>query len=311
VSSFNPLVTSTYTKSIEKGEFINPDIFDSLFMSKEVLGEGSYKVVYKGTMNGQFVAIGEYKNVPSKFILKETTFGALLCLHPNAVCIYGLWRQKDKPERIVMEYINGKSLEHTIMKDKVRRDYLQKSMGERLRICSQLLSFMSFLHEGIKIGHGDIKLSNILITEDWKVKVSDFGALKSTSKDLESMMSTSSEFVRTNIYSSLELIEAQECEERKRRFGEDEKQRDIDWIKSDVYSLGCVLVEILTLKPIWKGRQYAATYHKQNSIENHKEFCEPPELCEVEHTAKSLLKKCFLVKPEKRPTSTELLNEFQ
>ncbi|MFD1735769.1 Stk1 family PASTA domain-containing Ser/Thr kinase [Bacillus salitolerans] len=138
--------------------------------------------------------------------------------HPNVVSIYDVG-EEDQIYYIVMEYIDGTTLKQYIQK------YGPLSNEEAVNIMIQLTSALEHAHEN-HIVHRDIKPHNILIDENGIVKVTDFGiavALSSTT------------ITQTNSFlGSVHYLSPEQA-----RGGMATK-------KSDIYSLGIVLFELIT-----------------------------------------------------------------
>lgn len=150
--------------------------------------------------------------------------------HPNVVSIQDQgWNEGGSPAVfIVMEYIDGSTL----------RDYLfergKLSVEEVLRYLIPVVSALAEAHS-IGIIHRDIKPENILISKDGRVKIADFGLARGS--QLGSTLTVESSVVLGSVsYLSPEQV-----------------QRGISDARSDIYSLGIVLFELLTGKKPYDG----------------------------------------------------------
>ncbi len=137
--------------------------------------------------------------------------------HPNIVNIYD-WGSEDSTYYIVMEFITGRTLKDIIAE--------QAPMDEPtiINIGRQVAAALSHAHSHNLI-HRDIKPHNIIITEDGKVKVTDFGIARSTT----STMTQTGSILGTANYLSPEQAQGNEVGS-----------------VSDIYSLGIVLFEMAT-----------------------------------------------------------------
>jgi len=138
--------------------------------------------------------------------------------HPNIVSIYDVG-EEDNIYYMVMEYVKGQTL----------KQYIQKNAPlkprEALNIMEQIVSAIAHAHEN-QIVHRDIKPHNILIDDHGNVKVTDFGI---------AMALTSTTITHTNsVLGSVHYLSPEQA-----RGGLATK-------KSDIYSLGIVLYELLT-----------------------------------------------------------------
>lgn len=138
--------------------------------------------------------------------------------HPNIVNIYDVGEEEDL-YYIVMEYVDGQTLKQYIQKNSPLR------VEETIDIMLQLTSAISHAHHN-NIIHRDIKPHNILVDQNGKVKITDFGiavALSATS------------ITETNsVLGSVHYLSPEQA-----RGGMANK-------KSDIYSLGIVMFELLT-----------------------------------------------------------------
>lgn len=192
----------------------------------EKIGEGGMAVVYKGKdrLLNRYVAIKilrpEYTK-DEQFIesfKKESQASARLS-HPNIVGVYDVGKEGNI-HFIVMELIDGKVLSEVI-KEKGRIEY-----KEAISIIRQVASALSLAHKN-QIIHRDIKPHNILITSTGVAKLADFGIAKAVSA--ATIVGGSSKIMGSVHYFSPEQARGAYVDER-----------------SDIYSLGVVLYEMLT-----------------------------------------------------------------
>ena len=142
----------------------------------------------------------------------------------NLVSIYD-WGEVDGTYFIVMEYVEGETL-----KDLVRR---QGRLGgsEAVRILLQLLAALEFAHR-TGIVHRDVKPQNVMLDRHGNVKVTDFGIARAG----DSGMTEAGSILGTAQYLAPEQAKGQRVDER-----------------SDLYSVGIVLYEMLTGTVPFKG----------------------------------------------------------
>jgi serine/threonine-protein kinase len=161
--------------------------------------------------------------------IREAKAAAALA-HPNIVAIQDQgWNEGGVPAVfIVMEYIEGFTLRDVIAE--------QGALGvtESLRYFAPVISAMSAAHKN-GILHRDLKPENILISKDGRVKVADFGLAKGP--QLGATLTVESSVILGSVsYLSPEQV-----------------QRGLSDMRSDVYSLGIVLFEMLTGKKPFDG----------------------------------------------------------
>ncbi|WAM34777.1 Stk1 family PASTA domain-containing Ser/Thr kinase [Caldicellulosiruptor morganii] len=191
----------------------------------EKLGSGGMSVVYKAKdkVLNRYVAI---KVLRSEFASDEeflTRFrtealAAASLSHPNIVSIYDVGEQEGM-HYIIMEYVNGKTLKE-FMKEVGR-----VSTKDAVTIAIQVLRALDHAHKK-GIVHRDIKPQNILIDENGIVKVTDFGIARAVSTG-------------TIINTNLTIGSVHYFSPEQARGGYVDN-------RSDLYSLGVVLYEMLT-----------------------------------------------------------------
>ncbi len=192
----------------------------------EKIGEGGMAIVYKGKdrLLNRYVAIKilrpEYTK-DEQFIesfLKESQSAAGLT-HPNIVGVYDVGREGNI-HYIVMEIINGKPLSD-IIAEKGHLDY-----KEAIEFAVQIAQALSIAHKN-QIVHRDVKPHNVLVTSHGIAKLADFGIAKAVSA--ATIVGGSDKVMGSVHYFSPEQARGAYVDER-----------------SDIYSLGVVLYEMLT-----------------------------------------------------------------
>ncbi|HLR21365.1 MAG TPA: Stk1 family PASTA domain-containing Ser/Thr kinase [Tissierellaceae bacterium] len=217
----------------------------------EQIGEGGMALVYKARCKllNRYVAIKVLRNEFVKdddFVKKfdrESQAVASLS-HPNILNIYdvGVEKVEDKNVHyIVMEYIRGKTLKD-IIKEKGKLD-----LDETINYSIQIGNALKHAHLN-NIVHRDIKPQNIMVTEENIIKVTDFGIARAAT---ESTMTVTSEALGSVHYLSPEQARGAYTDE-----------------KSDIYSLGIVMYEMITGKTPFKGETpvSVALKHVQDEI---------------------------------------------
>ena len=192
----------------------------------EKIGGGGMAVVYKAKCHllKRYVAVKvlrpelvENEEFVARFKRESQSVASLS--HQNIVNIYDVG-QEDDIHYIVMEYIDGKTLKEYIH-DKGRLDN-----EEAVRICIQICAALNHAHKN-NIVHRDIKPQNILINQEGLVKVADFGIARAITSATVTMAGA-------NVIGSVHYFSPEQA-----RGGIVDK-------KSDIYSLGIVLYEMVT-----------------------------------------------------------------
>ncbi len=193
----------------------------------EKIGEGGMAVVYKARCRllNRYVAIKILRPEFTKDVqfvenFKRESQAAAGLQHPNIVSVYDVGKEGNI-HFIVMELIDGRPLSD-IIKERAPMDY-----KTAIEITRQVASALSLAHRN-DIIHRDVKPHNIMITKDGTAKLADFGIAKAVS-DSTIMASETSRVIGSVHYFSPEQARGAYVDER-----------------SDIYSLGIVLYEMLT-----------------------------------------------------------------
>ena len=197
------------------------------------IGEGGMAVVYKARCRllNRYVAIKILRPEFTKdeqFVenFRRESQAAAGLSHPNIVSVYDVG-QEGNIHFIVMELVEGKTLSKLI-EEKGRLDY-----KEAINITKQVASALSLAHKN-QIVHRDIKPHNILITNAGVAKLADFGIAKAVSA--ATIIGGNNKVMGSVHYFSPEQARGAYVDER-----------------SDIYSLGIVLYEMLTGKVPFDG----------------------------------------------------------
>jgi len=193
----------------------------------EKIGNGGMATVYRAKCHvlNRYVAIKILRDeftTDSEFIKKFNTEAqsAASLTHPNIVSIYDVGNE-DNLYYIVMELIQGKTLKDIITEDGIL------PWKWSVNIAIQIASALETAHKN-NIIHRDIKPHNIIITEDGMAKVTDFGIAKAVSNSTITAFGTTIGSVHY--------------------FSPEHARGGYTDAKSDIYSLGIVMYEMLTGK---------------------------------------------------------------
>jgi len=158
--------------------------------------------------------------------------------HPNIVAVFD-WGQVDSTYYIAMEYVQGRTL----------ADILRKH--ERLTVlqaCDIALDIAAALGEAHKAGvvHRDIKPANVIVSATGHVKVADFGIARAIGSAVEQGLTQTGAVMGTATYFSPEQAQGGQPDPR-----------------SDLYSLGVIMYEMLAGVPPFVGENAIAIAYKQ------------------------------------------------
>ncbi|XP_059631709.1 wall-associated receptor kinase 2-like [Cornus florida] len=191
------------------------------FNKKNFVGEGGFGKVYKGVLPQNNMAVAIKRSVvvdQSKFTDEVVALSQIN--QTNVVKLLGCCLEVEVP-LLVYEFITNGTLFHHIHEV----PGLSISWEIRLRIAKETAEALSYLHSK-GIIHGDVKSTNILLHDGFTAKVSDFGASRigpSNEKQLQTMIQGTLGYLDPEYHQTSQLSK-----------------------KSDIYSFGVVLVELLT-----------------------------------------------------------------
>lgn len=201
---------------------------------ESLLGKGGMGTVYRARdeRNGRIVAIkflrmdGVDPEAVRRFKREGRKFGMLR--HPNIVRVYAMGREQGRIY-IASEFVDGRHLYDHLGEDGVF------AVETALRITRKVADALLVAHEQ-GIIHRDLKPENIMLrSDDGEVKVLDFGI----AKDLDASIALTKQgaYIGTPAYSSPEQITGADIDHR-----------------SDIFSLGVILYELLTGRVAFQGR---------------------------------------------------------
>jgi serine/threonine-protein kinase len=155
--------------------------------------------------------------------------------HPDVVAVYDQGTDGDRPF-LVMEFVPGTNLRAVL------RDRGMLTAGETLAVMDHVLAALGAAHNAGLV-HRDIKPENVLLTADGRVKVADFGLARAVAGS--TVTTTGSVLFGTAAYLAPEQFEHGTADER-----------------SDVYSAGVLMFELLTGRTPFEGDSAYAVLHQ-------------------------------------------------
>lgn len=191
------------------------------------MGEGGFGVVYKGHMKDTTVAVkklGAMVEISSEELKQQFDQEIKVmakCQHENLVELLGFSSDSDNLCLVYAYMPNGSLLDRLSCLDGTP----PLSWRMRCKIAQGAANGICFLHENHHI-HRDIKSANILLDKDFTAKISDFGLARASAKFAQTVMT--SRIVGTTAYMAPEALRGEITP------------------KSDIYSFGVVLLELIT-----------------------------------------------------------------
>ncbi|KAK4767550.1 hypothetical protein SAY86_015300 [Trapa natans] len=268
------------------------------------LGEGGFGTVYYGELHdGRVVAVKRLFENNMKRVEQFMNEVEILTRlrHNNLVTLYGCTSRRSRELLLVYEFIpNGTVADHLHGK---RSGAGLLPWRIRLSIAIETAHALSYLHETDVI-HRDVKTNNILLDNDFRVKVADFGLSRLFPNDV-THVSTAPQgtpgYVDPEYYQCYQLTD-----------------------KSDVYSFGVVLCELLSSKPAVDTNRHRQEINLANmainKIQNHtlEELVDPSLGFETDYSVKrmatlvaELAFRCLQQERDLRPTMLEVLETLR
>lgn len=202
--------------------------------------------------------------------------------HPNIVTYYESFIDQESYSLcIVMELIEGFNLGELI---KIQTEKGLPFMEAQIwKILIHLCSVLKYLHVEQKIVHRDLNPSNIMIDNNYMVKLGDFGLAKTLSSSISMMNS----FVGTLIYSCPEIVQNNAYTE-----------------KADVWSLGCIAYELVRLHPPFQSNNPLMLAKK--IVDQEYERIDPKDT-QYSPLLQQFIEKCLTYDSARRPSIIQLL----
>ena len=201
--------------------------------------------------------------------------------HPNIVGVYD-WGKVNNTYYIAMEYVNGRTLADILK---------QSGTLTPMQVCdvmSEVASALISAHQNGVI-HRDIKPGNILVSTTGQVKVADFGIARALGSGVEQGLTQTGAVMGTATYFSPEQAQGASTDQR-----------------SDIYSLGVVMYEMLSGSAPFTGENAVAIAYKQVHEQamplNQRVATVPPEVA-------AIVAKCMQKSPDDRYSSADQVRD--
>ncbi|RYR34930.1 hypothetical protein Ahy_A10g049993 isoform D [Arachis hypogaea] len=201
---------------------------DLLCATAEIMGKSTYGTVYKATMeDGRQVAV---KRLREKITKSQREFESEVCVlgrirHPNLLALRAYYLGQKGEKLLVFDYMPRGSLASFLH---VLRPETYIDWPTRMKIAQGIARGLFYLHSKANIIHGNLTSSNVLLDENTDAKIADFG--------LSRLMTAAA---NSNVIATAAALGYRAPELSKLKKAN---------TKSDIYSYGVILLEILTGK---------------------------------------------------------------
>ncbi len=259
--------------------------YDDIALDKQI-GKGGFGDVYKGTWNGQEVAIKQLhmdkmSDESEQEFTQETKIWFKL-RHPNIAQLFGICVPPD-PYCMIMAYKKKGSL-YKLLKSKE-----SISWDARYRIAKDIVSALLYLHKK-NILHRDLKSLNVLVSkqeDQLRASLTDFGLSEIKQETATTTKVGTEQSIGTLLWMAPELLKGSNCSQ-----------------KSDIYAYGMLLWELASRKRPFKGKPSAVipTLIKDGNT---------PEIpTSTPPVFARLIKRCWDLNPKERPSVQDILKEL-
>nr|XP_043639667.1 TMV resistance protein N-like [Erigeron canadensis] len=282
--------------------FDDIELATNKFSEENVIGSGGFGKVYRGESEQHgTIAV---KWLDRQFGQGDTEFMMEISLlsvykHPNIISLVGFC-DKDPNRFLVYKHEKNGSL------DKYLRSK-ELTWMQRLQVCIDAARGLKYLHNDVgpqhRILHRDIKSANILLDENWRAKIADFGLSKVGPANVECT------FMVTDAAGTQGYLDPENL------------KTGVLTTKTDVFAFGVVLFEVLSAKPVLVFKQgedpkflylLAKTHYETDTLKN----IILPDLkdqidTESLRSFSSIAYRCLGTPAEDRPTMSEILEELE
>lgn len=294
---------------------IDPTWFDNdEFRLGDLIGKGGSGIVHRGLYKGQIHAvkiiclIGDNN---SQELEQEVQILKSLD-HPRIVRLRGvIVKQKElndgsKVSKIdiafmLLEYMAGGSLSSLL------KDFGPLPLELIRKYTAQIVEGLVFLHKS-KIVHRDLKAGNVLLDARGDGKISDFGssksfALKNSQNSNNNASASMDDRMKVSVFwMDPQLLSGLMVDDR----GTGGNATDVDPYASDIWSLGCTVIEMITAKVPWAQLEHLPPAQVLTYIAN----CRgpPPIPSGLPDELVDFLRKCLVREVDQRPTAKQLMD---
>jgi serine/threonine protein kinase len=255
------------------------------------LGTGGFGAVYEGKYKGKPVAVkklpsfvrlssGEEQNGQAAYeaLIREIKLASKFDCQ-RLVKVFGACTDDKNKCCLVMELMRGGNLYQRIH-DRNRR---RLTYIEILQLIHDIAEGLAYLHPFVI--HRDMKPQNILLDDEGRAKIADFGIskVKDPAKSYLTQMTAEN---GTPMYMSPEQMNGGKVDE-----------------KVDVYALGCIVNEMYTRRQPWKDSNHFFQIILKVAVNGDRPWVDP----DTPEPLKRLIKKCWHQDPHQRPSCAEIM----
>jgi len=272
------------------------------FNVAQMLGKGAYGIVWKceDKTTNEVVALkkifGAFQNATdAQRTFREIIFLQGLADHENIITLLDVINaENDKDIYLVFEYMETDL--HAVIRANILEDVHKRY------IIYQLLKALKYMHTGAVI-HRDLKPSNLLLNSECLVKVADFGLARSIEfKEDDGTQQVLTDYVATRWYRAPEIL-----------LGSTEYTKGVD-----MWSVGCILGELMHGKPIFPGNstmnqlerimEYTGRPSKEDIIAINSQYAET--MLDTIHEPEGEVSTWASLFPSAEPDTLDLLNQL-
>uniref|UniRef100_A0ACD5XTW0 Uncharacterized protein n=1 Tax=Avena sativa TaxID=4498 RepID=A0ACD5XTW0_AVESA len=275
---------------------------DLLCATAEIMGKSTYGTVYKATLeDGSLVAVKRLREKITKghkeFEAEAAALGKVR--HPNLLSLRAYYLGPKGEKLLVFDYIPKGSLSAFLH---ARPPNTPVDWATRMVIAKGTARGLTYLHDDMSIVHGNLTASNVLLDEDSSPKIADIGLSRLMTAAANSSVLAAAGALG---YRAPELSKLKKAS-----------------AKTDVYSLGVIILELLTGKspadttngmdlPQWVGSIVKEEWTSEVfDLELMRDAATGPEGDELMDTLKLALQ-CVEVSPSARPEAREVLRQLE
>ena len=312
-------------------------------------GEGS---VYKGALHEKWVVAVKTTHLPFDFDATEDSEIKFLqrTRHPRLVMFLGMGHTDENKLFIVLEYMEGGSLDHLLWMEKfdLKRE---PSWKQRLQVLVDVADGMTYVHKIVCSIHRDLKSPNVLLTKDprknseveFRAKVADFGLTKVM--DSVTPREHIKKMLQAAVVSSDEEDEEEDDDEKTQESSDEEQdgggeentnlrqtmtseRGTVPWMAPelfddgrnvseysqsvDVYAFACICWESLCLNQPWgRGRRVSLSTIRSSVVSGQRPELPSHLSSDVPNGFVSLMTKCWSQDPDNRPTFPVVFSTLQ